>query len=151
MKLSRTVAYALQATVELARLESDGSPVPCNRLAAAGGISENFLLQILRNLVARGILESTRGIEGGYSLGRSANDISILEVIEAAGGPVSSNVHLDGGISPESKEKLEQTFAKVAAFTQHELEAVKLAHLIPLVDSRKPKRNKKKTVDCQQP
>ena len=60
MKLSRTVSYALQATLQLARSTSQ-VPIPCNRLAAKGDMPERFLLQILRNLVAHGILESTRG------------------------------------------------------------------------------------------
>lgn len=139
MKLSRTVAYALQATVELARLDSGGVPVPCSRLAAAGEMPERFLLQILRNLVSHGILESTRGVEGGYTLGRHAKDISILEVIEAVGGPVSSALPFDGGIPPESKEKLERTFANIADYTRRELGAIKLSHLIRPADVKQPK------------
>lgn len=65
MKLSRSVGYALQATLQLAC--ADGTaPVPCSRLAAEGKMPERFLLQILRNLVAHGILASTRGVDGGY-------------------------------------------------------------------------------------
>ena len=59
MKLSRTVAYAVRATLQLAQLEADG-PVPCSKLANEGKMPERFLLQILRNLVTHGILRSTR-------------------------------------------------------------------------------------------
>src|SRR5262249_11351063 len=48
MKLSRTVAYALQATLQLADVDPN-VPVPCSKLAAEGGMPERFLLQILRN------------------------------------------------------------------------------------------------------
>ena len=47
MKLSRTVSYALQATLQLAQSDSSG-PIPCSRLAAQGKMPERFLLQILR-------------------------------------------------------------------------------------------------------
>ena len=66
MKLSRTVAYAVRATLQLAQLEADG-PVPCSKLANEGKMPERFLLQILRNLVTHGILRSTRGVDGGYA------------------------------------------------------------------------------------
>src|SRR5580698_8195016 len=86
MKLSRTVAYAVQATVRLAHSDS-GIPVPCSQLAAEGHMPERFLLQILRHLVTHGILNSTRGVDGGYALERNAEDISLLDIIEAIDGP----------------------------------------------------------------
>src|SRR5947207_12577906 len=86
MKLSRTVSYAVRATLQLAQLSQQG-PVPCSRLAADGKMPERFLLQILRNLVTHGILRSTRGVDGGYALVKPADQISLLEVIEAIEGP----------------------------------------------------------------
>ena len=77
MKLSRTVAYALQATLQLAQAKS-GSPVPCSQLAATGHMPERFLLQVLRSLVTHGILQSTRGVEGGYTLERKPEDITLF-------------------------------------------------------------------------
>ena len=82
MKLSRTVSYAVRAAMQLAESEPM-VPVPCSRLASEGEMPERFLLQILRILVTHGILKSTRGVDGGYSLSRPADEISLLEVIEA--------------------------------------------------------------------
>jgi len=130
MKLSRTVAYALQATLQLAQSNTD-SPVPCSRLAAEGNMPERFLLQILRNLVAHGILESTRGVEGGYTLERNAEDISLLEVIEAIDGPLASALPLNEGLPTGCKKKLEQALSDVTQLARDELEDVKLAHLLP--------------------
>ncbi len=130
MKLSRTVAYALQATLQLAQTESE-APVPCSRLAANGKMPERFLLQILRNLVAHGILESTRGAEGGYSLERPPNDISLLEVIEAIDGPLVSTLPMNQGLPSSSKTKVEEALAAVTDLARRELSAVKLAHLLP--------------------
>jgi Rrf2 family protein len=130
MKLSRTVAYALQATLQLAQTES-GTPVPCSRLAAEGKMPERFLLQILRNLVAHGILSSTRGVEGGYTLDRHPEDISLLELIEAIDGPMNATLPVNEGLAPESKLKLETAMSEVTARARRELEAVKLADLLP--------------------
>lgn len=82
MKLSRTVSYAVQAALQLAKSGS-GNPVPCSQLAAEGHMPERFLLQILRNLVNHGILRSTRGVDGGYALTRPPEQVSLLELIEA--------------------------------------------------------------------
>lgn len=88
MKMSRTLSYAVQALLELSEL-GDNQPVSCRQLAEMGGMPKRFLLQILRALVTKGILRSTRGVEGGYTLARSASEISLLEIVEAIDGPVS--------------------------------------------------------------
>jgi len=130
MKLSRTVSYALQATLLLAR-EGTGAPVPCSRLAAQGKMPERFLLQILRNLVARGILDSTRGVEGGYTLERSPEGISLLEVIEAIDGPLIATLPCSEGLPAESKSKLVGALSEVTELARQELDSVKLADLLP--------------------
>ena len=130
MKLSRTVGYALQATLQLARARPS-QPVPCSRLATEGEMPERFLLQILRNLVAHGILGSTRGVDGGYTLERTPEEISLLDVIEAIDGPLVSNMPVSLGLPRESKAKLEAALKEVNTIARRELEAVKLAHLLP--------------------
>lgn len=112
MKISRTVAYALQATLLLAQANA-GESIPCSRLAAEGKMPERFLLQILRNLVAHGILVSSRGIDGGYRLVQSPEKISILDIIEAMDGPLNPSLPVAEGLSAESRTKLEKTLAEV--------------------------------------
>lgn len=135
MKLSRTVSYALQATLQLAQSNSE-LPVPCSRLAAEGKMPERFLLQILRNLVAHGILGSTRGVEGGYTLERSPAEISLLEVIEAIEGPLVSALPVGEGLPQDSRNRLEQAFFEVNANARRELESVKLAHLLRMPEKK---------------
>jgi Rrf2 family protein len=130
MNLSRTAAYALHATLQLAQVES-GVPVPCSRLAADGAMPERFLLQVLRSLVTHGILGSTRGVEGGYTLERSPAEISLLDVIEAIDGPLGTTALIHEGLPEESKTKLECALNEVTELARHELRAVKLAHLLP--------------------
>jgi len=92
---------------------------------------ERFLLQILRNLVAHGILSSTRGVDGGYSLERHPDDISLLELIEAIDGPMNPTLPINDGLAPESKSKLEMAMNEVTSRARQELEAIKLADLLP--------------------
>lgn len=130
MKLSRTVAYAVQATVQLAQSETS-APVPCSQLASDGKMPERFLLQILRNLVTHGILRSTRGVEGGYSLSRQPDQISLLEVIEAIEGPIDSGDPLSSELPVVSQAKLREALDEVTATSKKQLGAIKLSHLIP--------------------
>ncbi len=138
MKISRTVGYALQATLQLAKANS-GTPVPCSRLAAKGKMPERFLLQILRNLVAHGILESTRGVDGGYTLDRAPADISLLEVIEAVDGPLVATLPSGKGLPLQSRSKLKQALEEVTDLARRELRAVTLASLLPAAKKRKNK------------
>ena len=129
MKLSRTVSYAVRATLQLAQLEAQG-PVPCSRLAADGKMPERFLLQILRNLVTHGILRSTRGVDGGYALVKPANEISLLEVIEAIEGPYDSALEMGDGMSLDSQHSLRDALGHVTATTRRQLESIKLSQLL---------------------
>ena len=133
MKLSRTVNYAVRATLQLAKCES-AVPVPCSQLASEGKMPERFLLQILRNLVTHGILRSTRGVDGGYSLVRSPDQISLLEVIEAIEGPFDSTESPLGeteGVTPDAQAKLHSALTQVTDTTRRQLEAIKLSALLP--------------------
>lgn len=130
MKLSRTVDYALRATMLLAQEESQ-RPIPCSQLARRGDMPERFLLQILRSLVTHGILRSTRGVDGGYTLVRSPHDVSLLEVIEAIEGPVvEEEVTAEKTPQADPQAKLQHALQQVARAMRHQLEAVKIAHLI---------------------
>jgi Rrf2 family transcriptional regulator, cysteine metabolism repressor len=129
MKLSRTVTYALQATLQLAQAHH-GEPVPCSRLAAEGGMPERFLLQILRGLVTHGILQSTRGVEGGYTLDRRPEDISVLDIIEAVDGPMNTRLPFAEGMAGESESRLREALCTIASTARKQLDDIKVAHLI---------------------
>lgn len=58
-------------------------------IARDEGISEKYLGQIVIPLRTSGLITSQRGAHGGYSLGRPAAAITVLEVVEAVEGPVA--------------------------------------------------------------
>ena len=129
MKLSRTVTYALKATLQLAQ-NTQGGPVPRSRLAAQGAMPERFLLQILRSLVTHGILKSTRGVDGGYVLLREPTEISLLDVIEAIEGPRTHDVAFGDGLPESTREKLMSVLDVVTKTALDRLSSVKLADLV---------------------
>jgi Rrf2 family transcriptional regulator, cysteine metabolism repressor len=58
-------------------------------IARDEGISEKYLGQIVIPLRTSGLITSQRGAHGGYSLGRPAAEITVLEIVEAVEGPVA--------------------------------------------------------------
>jgi Rrf2 family protein len=94
LRVSRKIDYALRAMVHLASL-APGTVVPFRGIAREMDVPEDFLAKILKTLVDHGLVRSSRGPHGGYALGRPAAEISFLDVIEAAEGPVALNVCLD--------------------------------------------------------
>ena len=82
--------YAVRALAELARA-GDGAPVPIGELARRRDIPVQFLEQLFASLRRAGVLRSQRGVKGGYSFARPANEITVLEVVELLDGPVGAD------------------------------------------------------------
>ncbi len=91
---------------------------------------ERFLLQILRSLVTHGILRSTRGVEGGYSLTRSVTEISLLEIVEAIEGPIHFEAQASPTLHHDGQGKLQQAFTQIAETARQQLHAIKLSDLL---------------------
>jgi Rrf2 family protein len=91
MKLSRTAAYAIHAMIHVAR-HNDGPPIIGRAAADELGIPVGFLLRIMVALSRARLLRSLKGPNGGYNLGRPAKSITLLDVMEAAEGPMVAYV-----------------------------------------------------------
>jgi Rrf2 family protein len=95
LRISRKIDYGLRAMIYLASVPPDAI-VPFREIARQMAVPEDFLAKILKTLVDAGQVRSIRGPHGGYSLARSASEVSFLDVIEAVEGPVALNLCLDG-------------------------------------------------------
>jgi Rrf2 family protein len=93
MKISRSTGYALVAVGYIAQNYKDGA-VLAARISKEYGIPLEYLLKILQQLVRANVLRSKRGPRGGFFLARSADEITLLQVIEAVDGPMISHLHL---------------------------------------------------------
>jgi Rrf2 family transcriptional regulator, cysteine metabolism repressor len=82
--------YAVRALVELYR-HGDSAPVPIAELAKRGEIPVQFLEQLFATLRRGGVLRSQRGVKGGYSFARRADEITVLEVVELLDGPLGQD------------------------------------------------------------
>lgn len=84
-----TSEYALRAMIYLA-LQPDGKSVSGQRVAEHAGIPRKYLSKILGDLVRAGVLEGTRGRNGGFILSRTPQNIRLYEVL-APFEPVLAN------------------------------------------------------------
>jgi Rrf2 family cysteine metabolism transcriptional repressor len=126
MKLSRACGYALAALVHLARQQSAGH-LTSRAIAESGGLSEKFLLKVLKPLASVGVLKSLKGPHGGYRLARPPNNISLLEVVEAVDGPIRGQVpQLTDTLSPLER-RLEEVWQGVATTVRGMLEETTIA------------------------
>jgi Rrf2 family transcriptional regulator, cysteine metabolism repressor len=136
MRLSHSVAYAIQAALQLAG-NGHHRPISCGKLAECGHMPERFLLQVLRSLTKQGILQSVRGGTGGFCLNRDPSDISLLELIEAVDGPLCTGLPANSHIPAQSSLLLQNTLQRVVETTRGQLAAMKLSLLVacpPLVN-----------------
>ena len=63
-----------------------------NDIAKKMHIPQTFLAKILQLLMKAGIVESNRGIKGGFKLTKSPGDISLYDVVMAVEGPIATNM-----------------------------------------------------------
>ncbi|GEM_PF-1307796 len=88
MQVSLATHYGLKAMLFLAKQEQE-SIVSVKRIAEEEGIPFKFLEQILRKLRASKLVSSTRGKEGGYTLGKPSASITVLDVYQSIEGQFS--------------------------------------------------------------
>jgi Rrf2 family protein len=91
MKLSLRGEYALRALLVLG-LEYGPSVVRIQTISEHQNIPKRFLEQILNDLKSAGVVQSKRGVAGGYRLARRPEEISLAAVVR----------HIEGALAPVS-------------------------------------------------
>ena len=131
MQVSARVDYGTRALAELASRQ-DGDLVTSEDLARLQGIPVKFLEGILTQLRRAGLVYSKRGVDGGYRLGRPADQISVADVFRALDGPIAAV----RGLAPEdmsypgAAEHLREVWVATRAALRSVLEEVTLADLV---------------------
>jgi Rrf2 family protein len=90
MQITRQADYALRAMLYLAHLEPT-QRAATSQIAQDQSIPPSFLAKIISQLSIAGLIHTSRGARGGVSLARAADEISVLEVVEAIDGPIALN------------------------------------------------------------
>jgi Rrf2 family cysteine metabolism transcriptional repressor len=88
MLFSTKAEYGVRMMVELGRTASSG-PVALSAIAEAEMLPLSYLEHLVAKLRGAGLVTSTRGAHGGYRLARPAEEIDMLEVVQALEGPIA--------------------------------------------------------------
>jgi Rrf2 family protein len=116
--------YAVSALVELART-GGSAPVPIGEIAKRRNIPVQFLESLFATLRRAGILQSQRGVRGGYSFARPPAEITVLEVVELLEGELGSDSPQAGPIWTETVEAVKAVLggATIAELAEREARA----------------------------
>ncbi|HVA04712.1 MAG TPA: Rrf2 family transcriptional regulator [Acidimicrobiales bacterium] len=130
LTLSKRGDYVVRSAICLARAE--GQVRKIREVVAEMEVPATFASQILADLVRAGLATSKAGKDGGYRLARSAETISLLEVVEAGEGTLVADrcAMGDGPCRWESVCPLHATWGRASAALREVLASTTLAELV---------------------
>ena len=110
--------YAVRALAELAR-RGQTTPVPIGEIARSRDIPVQFLEGLFATLRRSGILQSQRGVKGGYNFAKPPSEITVLEVVQLLEGELGADAEANGAVWSEAVEAVKSvlsatTIAEVA-------------------------------------
>lgn len=96
MQITRQSEYAIKIMLELAQ-HPFGDLLSSKYIAERQDIPGDFLKKTVQLLALRGLVSTQRGTQGGVRLARQADQVTIIDIIEAVEGPLALNVCLAPG------------------------------------------------------
>lgn len=127
---TKKTSYGIKGLVNLARHEP-GKAVLVKKVSEEEHIPQSFLNKIFQSLKNAGILESKRGVGGGFQLARSPKSITLREIIEVLEGKLALGKALIKPASGTSSEDCTVTiFDKARASLEKLFEGTTLYDLI---------------------
>ena len=133
MKLAVKGDYASRAMEWLAMKYSSGQPASIEEMARHQRIPANYLVQILRDLKAGGLIKSLRGKAGGYVLARPPEQISFADLLRALHGDVLDITATHARACPE---ELRQVWKRLKTALEREAESVTFAEIVTAASGR---------------
>ena len=130
LKLNRVTDYAVVVLAQMAREPERLVTAP--QLAQDAAMPTPTVAKVLKDLAREGVLESERGVHGGYRLARPPGEITMLQIIRALEGPVSLTACVDGtegSCGVESLCPMRGNWDRVNHAIREALESVSLADM----------------------
>ncbi|HSQ50162.1 MAG TPA: Rrf2 family transcriptional regulator [Nitrospiraceae bacterium] len=132
MKVSLRATYGIMAAVDIA-MHIGTAPVQAKSIARRQAIPARFLEQVLHGMKKAGLVSSLRGAQGGYVLSKKPSEVSVVEILEALDGPLSSP---NGGVGRTQTRRLGKpelllgkVWEQVHQAERHVLEAISVEEL----------------------
>ncbi len=119
--------YACRALAQLAKCAGGGQLTRLEELAQREAVSANFLVQILNDLRRAGLVESRRGMSGGYLLVGKPESITLRQIVEAVDPALLQASVSSAGDSGAAVSKVWRLFGKKVVTA---LDGVTLAQMV---------------------
>lgn len=136
LRISKLTDYATVLLAELAR--QPGACVSASLLADSTGLEVPTVSKVLKTLAKADVVNSLRGVNGGYRLARSPSNISVAAIVRAMEGPIAlTECALEPGLcSHESNCHLRGNWRQIGQAVEGALENLSLADLAGLEPER---------------
>ncbi|MGE3770712.1 MAG: SUF system Fe-S cluster assembly regulator [Bdellovibrionales bacterium] len=130
IKVSKLADYAVVVLAALAA--RDGKAVPAAELSQITGLPQPTVAKVLKQLAKAGIIDSARGVQGGYTLVADSKELSVETIITAIDGPVRVTECADNHVSCMASDmcQLHGRWAPVNRALKSALASVSLADLM---------------------
>lgn len=135
MKSSAKAEYACLAILELARRQADQRPVSIKEIAREHGLPPRYLVHLLLQLKGAGLVESTRGVTGGYRLVRGPQEISLADVYEIFEERPQRRRPAKAAGLPPARLLLQQALHEVAEAEMRAMREITFAELLTRLTS----------------
>ncbi len=130
MRISRSTSYAILALGYITE-NKDKKIILSQDIARKYDIPLEYLLKLLQQLVKANILHSKRGPHGGFSLAKSPQSITILQIIEAIDGPFVGHSNLfDQAAGEKIGVEVDKIYGKAIDQAKAVFQKAKLSALI---------------------
>ncbi|EHQ91080.1 RrF2 family transcriptional regulator [Desulfosporosinus youngiae] len=126
MKYSKATDYALHTVLFLARSSSE-KKLGVQELAEKQKVSPTYLSKILNKLVKEGIIHSSPGVNGGYSLSPHWEKISFLDIIQGIEGKTSL---FDCCLNSNPECSIKKVMLAAEKNMEEELRTIKISDLV---------------------
>lgn len=133
MKLQKNTLLALFSVLEFAR--DPTRHIPASEIAARYGASPHHLAKVLSELARAGLVESVRGVGGGYRFAANPHRVTLLDVIqlfEDIRRPVETRARPDG--STPIERALDGVLAEIDELAQATFGSITVSTMLRLVD-----------------
>jgi len=131
MRLSAKAEYACVAVLELAAHHGSPQPLSVKAIAEQHGIPQRYLVQILLQLKGAGLVASSRGPLGGYTLALPPEQITVADVMQAIDGPLPQRHEPTASPQSPATRALGQLWDEVLQAERRMLDQVTFADLVP--------------------
>lgn len=125
MRLSTKGRFAVTAMIDVALRERSG-PVSLSDIAARHQISLSYLEQMFSKLRLHGLVESTRGPGGGYTLGHRADNVTVADII----GAVEADLDLPRPVEAVAQDITQDLWDSLNSKMEDYMQSISLRSLV---------------------